>query len=455
MSKKQKSLQNFINSGMPANIKHLSLDSRTVQKSTLFFVRKNTKQEHIHQAIQKGAIQLCTSQKLDLDIPQLIVDDVDVAMAEIANAFYNNPSQNLTMIGCTGTSGKTTTSHLIEHIFSSLNTPISLIGTIETQSNLTTPNSIQLNQLLSQMQNKKAYVMEVSSHALDQKRTHGIDFDVAIFTNFSHEHLDYHHTLNDYFHAKSKLFENLKPEATAILNADDAKVMTLNPPCKTLTFGIDHPADFQATNIHVSLEGTQFDLLFQDQTFHVKTHLIGKINVYNILAALSSGFAYDFSLEDQIQALQMFKTVKGRLERIDNVFIDYAHKPDALKKTLETLRPLCQGKLICVFGCGGNRDRAKRPQMGHIATTLADHVIITSDNPRNEDPLAICQEIAKGCSKNNFTIESNRKKAIQQALYSSQPDDLILIAGKGHESTQTTHNQEHELDDAKLVYALK
>ena len=446
---------------MTNGIQDLQIDSREVVQGSTFFVRANTQNEHIEQAINNGATTLVTEKKLPFAIEQIIVDDIEEAIAQSAVQYYNEPSSKLFLIGITGTCGKTTTSYLVEHIFNALNMPIALMGTIEKKSKqshpskLTTPNAIEINQFLSQalVDEKKAVVMEVSSHALDQKRVFGLQFDLALFTNFSHEHLDYHSSLEDYFNAKAKLFQypTLKK---AILNIDDEKIAQLKTKTPTFSYAIEKKAHLQATNIHTSIEKTTFDLLYKNKTYPVSTQLIGKINVYNLLAAISCAMQ-KFPLEKIIKTIPKFKNVKGRLEKIENVFIDYAHKPDALKKVLQILKENCQGKLICLFGCGGNRDQFKRAKMGSIATQIADFTIITSDNPRTEDPLSICKQIEKGCTKQNYTIEPDRKKAIQLALKKASPEDCILIAGKGHETYQILKDKTISFDDAQIVRELK
>lgn len=441
------------------DVESLCIDSKKVSKNAHFFVRKKTKMEYIQEAIDKGAKCLVTEKKLPFDIEQIIVKDIEKEIAQVASAYYNHPSKSLFLIGITGTCGKTTTSYLIEHIFNHLHFPLGLMGSIEkkstlcTPSGLTTPDAIQINQFLSQALNdhKRGVVMEVSSHALDQKRVYGLDFDSALFTNFSHEHLDYHESLEHYFNAKALLF--LMPVKHAILNADDPYIISLVPKikCEIITFGMEQKATLFAKNIQTSLNGTQFELVFGDCSFQIKTPLIGKINVYNILAAAATALGAGLSIEQIAYAIPSFEKVRGRLEKIGNVFIDHAHKPDALEKVLVLLKEHTQGRLICVFGCGGQRDCAKRPLMGKIASLYADLVVITSDNPRNEDPRDICMAIAQGCTTKNYLIEIDRKKAIHFALEKAHPEDTILIAGKGHETYQTIKGQRLLFEDQQIV----
>jgi len=466
MPKNHKNLLSCTKLGIPIELigddvtfTSLCHDSKKCEKGALFFVTSKTKDIYIIEALEKGAIALCTFEKKAFDCPQLITQDVSLAMAKIASEFHQNPSKMPFLVGVTGTCGKTTTSHLIHHLFESNNIPFGLIGTNgiiidqSIPSPLTTPDALFINELLYKMNahNKKGCVMEVSSHALIQNRTAFLDFDCAVFTNFSHEHLDYHGTMDNYFNAKAKLFYDLKPHATAILNVDDEKIKKLQVPCKKMTFGIENKADLQAQNIQSTLKGSQIDLLYQNKITPIKTHLIGQFNIYNILASLCVGLVKGVSIEKLTEAISTFKTVKGRLERIENVFIDYAHKTKALENVLLTLKPLCSGKLICVFGCGGDRDQEKRAQMGKVASELSDEVIITSDNPRSEDPKAICDQIAKGCTKPNFTILVDRKEAILQSLKRAQKEDVILIAGKGHETYQIQKDKTIEFSDHAII----
>jgi UDP-N-acetylmuramoyl-L-alanyl-D-glutamate--2,6-diaminopimelate ligase len=400
-------------------------------------------------------------------ITQIIHEDVATIEADIAATYYQFPSQDLFMIGITGTSGKTTTSYLVKHLLDSCNIPTGLIGSVEyilgkntIASNLTTPDSISNQKYLREMLSSdlKAAVMEVCSHSLVQNRVKNIEFDVAVFTNLTQDHFDYHKTFEEYGNAKKILFDSIPKEGLAIVNSDDgeSKKMIAGAKCRILSYGIEKSADLMAKNIGFSLNGLEFDLLYQGQVEKISSNLIGKYNVYNILASILVAIEAKIPLREIKKAISSFINVRGRLERVKtkkkfHIFVDYAHKPDALKNVLLTLNEIKKKKIITVFGCGGDRDRDKRPKMGKIASDLSDFCIITSDNPRKEDPKTIILEIEKGIAKKNYLIEENRFDAIEKAIKLAQDDDIILIAGKGHETTQIFANNTALFDDRKVA----
>lgn len=455
-------------------ISGLCSDSRLVAPGNLFIAKKGVERDgslYVPDAIAAGASAVLTdifNPFIPKEIVQIIDSDISRVEGEMAAEFFAHPSKHLFVIGITGTSGKTTTSYLVKHLFDHLGQEAGLIGTVEWivknqyfPSTLTTPDVITNNKLLYEMCQAgcKSAVMEVSSHAIDQKRICGIEFDVAIFTNLSQDHLDYHKDMEEYASVKAKLFQGLSEDQHAVINVDSKwhRVMTQGCKASILTYGIDIKADLMAKKLHLTPSGVEFTVEYLGKVSTLRSPLIGKFNVYNLLAAIGAGLCKGFSLEKVTKALESFSQVSGRLERVSNhkklnIFVDYAHKPDALEKVLETLREFKQGKLICLFGCGGNRDSGKRPKMGAIAEKLADEVIVTSDNPRNEDPLAIIEQILRGIEKpSHVLVEPDRRLAIQKAIGKMKEHDILLIAGKGHETYQILLNQKIHFDDREVA----
>ncbi|MCP5510150.1 MAG: UDP-N-acetylmuramoyl-L-alanyl-D-glutamate--2,6-diaminopimelate ligase [Chlamydiales bacterium] len=443
-------------------ISGLCADSRRCKQGDLFIAKRGKNfdgTQYVHNALNAGAIAVLS----DLYDPfcnalQLITPDVSFVEAELARRFYLDPSSQLYMVGITGTNGKTTTSYLVRHLLGSCG----LIGTIEAivgdhhfPSDLTTPDVIALQKLLSEMVQEKmeACVMEVSSHALDQGRTSGVAYDIGIFTNLTQDHLDYHQNMDNYLRAKQKLFTNLKK--CAILNADCPYHKHMKTKAPILTYGIDTSADLRAFDLELSPSGIAFTLVHQKSSQRLTCPLIGRFNVSNCLAAIATAITYGLSLPTIAQRLQTFSAVPGRLEKIPNhrglhIYVDYAHTEDALHNVLSTLREITTGRLLTLFGCGGERDQDKRPKMGSVATRHSDHIVITSDNPRGEDPHAICQDILKGCT-GPHTLELDRKLAIQKLIELARPGDVLLIAGKGHERTQTFSDRINPFDDREIA----
>ncbi len=452
----------------PKDIEITGISSRSdlIAPGNLFIAKKGKKfdgTEFIPDAISSGAAAVLTDlyNPFIKDTTQLIHPNIVEMEYKIAGAFYNNPHTSLFLTGITGTNGKTATTYLIK----SLLEPCGLMGTIEhiigdhrLPTQLTTPDLITIYKLLYEMvQNRcTSGVMEVSSHALHQQRCQGISYDVAIFTNLTQDHLDYHQTMEAYAAAKSLLFKQIKEGGHALINADDSFASKMIEECqsKVFTYGIDQVADFNPYNLKLSRSGIQFELHFQNQLLKIKSPLVGRFNVYNLLAAIATACIKGVSPDEIAAKISRVSKIPGRLERVENsnVFVDYAHTPDALEKVLQTLNELKKGQLILVFGCGGDRDKEKRPLMGNVASQGADHIIITSDNPRNESPQSICQEVAQGCGKRH-EIEIDREKAISKAIRMAGEKDMILIAGKGHETVQIFHNRMLPFDDR--VIALK
>lgn len=441
-------------------------DSRLVSPGNLFIAKKGFVSDgakYISAAIASGAVAVVTDlyDPFLTSIVQVICEDVAGVEAQLAATYYQYDPNALFLVGITGTNGKTTISYLVKHLFDRMERPCGLMGSIERivgknvfPSPINTPDVITNYRFFYEMRGcgDKAAVMEVSSHGLDQGRVKGISYDVAIFTNLTLDHLDYHKTMEAYGAAKAKLFESCK---LAILNADDPFSAQLKKG-PFLTYGIDQCADVRASDIVLGSDGTSFTVQYCDQKVSWKSPLIGRFNVYNMLSVLTLAVSQKISLKEATAVLASFKTAPGRLERVPNpfglnVFIDYAHTDDALSNVLSTLRELKKGKLITIFGCGGNRDASKRPKMGAVATSMSDVTIVTSDNPRNEDPRQIIDEILVGC-KTSPIVEIDRQAAIQKAVALATKEDIVLIAGKGHENYQVLAHQTIDFDDR--VHAL-
>lgn len=395
------------------------------------------------------------------------------ALALFAKNFYKDPSKAIKTIGITGTNGKTTTSFLLESILVQSGRKVGRIGTVNYKIGEriiepinTTPSSLLLNQLLRDMVERSFdyAVMEVSSHALDQERTHGISFDTAVFTNIQPEHLDYHKNFDAYLEAKKKLFSGLDKGAAAVLNADDPRfrdIKTAASSKRVFSFGIDNNADIRAKDIKIGLGGSSFILETDSARIAINTNLIGRHNVSNILAAAGGAISENIDLNEIKNGVEGLRGVPGRLEPVESgggylIFIDYAHTDDGLKKVLEALAAIKKRRLIVLFGCGGQRDRAKRPRMGRVASLLADYVIISSDNPRNENPKLIAEEAVGGIKKGfeDYEIILDRREAIARALSLAKDQDIVLIAGKGHEKYQVVGDEKIPFSDKAVVEGL-
>lgn len=453
-------------------ISSMTANSRQVAPGALFIAKKGLRTDGVQfipDAVAAGAVAVLTDlyNPFYAQITQLICSDIPEAEALLAKAFYGAPDERLFLVGITGTNGKTTTSYLVHHLLTHLKVSCGLIGTIQwivgshiLPSTQTTPDIITNYKLLHDM-NSAACVMEVSSHALEQGRTRGLSFDAAIFTNLTQDHLDYHPTMEAYAAAKAKIFSSL--QGTAIVNADSPWTPKLLEHCSAprLTYGIDSSCDLRASNIELSAQGTQFHVSYQGATKILHTPLIGRFNVYNILAAASVGLLQGYPLSLVLSHLSSFAHVAGRLERVHNplhipLFVDYAHTDDALSNVLSTLREIQQnGKIITLFGCGGERDPFKRPKMGAVAEALSDYVILTSDNPRNENPETILRQIQSGfVNPAAALVIPDRKLAIQKAIELATPQDIVLLAGKGHETQQIFAHQTLHFDDREVALSL-
>jgi UDP-N-acetylmuramoyl-L-alanyl-D-glutamate--2,6-diaminopimelate ligase len=436
---------------------------------------KSDGHDFIGAAIDKGATVIVAERaEKNPRATCVVVENTRTAMADLAARFYNYPARKLKLAGVTGTNGKTTTTFLIKHICEKAGMRTGLLGTVRYEIGervlpavRTTPESLDLQELLAQIRDAgcRAAAMEVSSHALAQDRTRGLEFDVAVFTNLTQDHLDYHGTMEKYFEAKAKLFEQLlqqekKSKPVAVINIDDRYgqklIKKIDNKVSVVTFGVGSNADFRASNYRMEFGGTSYQLDARGKSYLVRVPLIGRFNVANSVAALAAANALGIGLREAVLSLGKSPQVPGRLEMVPakrqfQVFVDYAHTPDALLNVLKTLRELQPHRLIVVFGCGGNRDREKRPLMGQVVDQNADHAIVTSDNPRKEDPDKIIAEIEKGFRGNHFEKITDRAHAIARAVEIAQPRDIVLIAGKGHENYQEFADHTVPFEDIQVA----
>lgn len=457
----------------------ICVNSKVVAPGNLFVAKRGKTHDgslYISEAIAAGAVAILTDivNPSLKDVTQLIHPDVNVMEAALAAQYYQFASEELFMVGITGTNGKTTTSFLIKHLLDQLDGLCGLIGTIEHiigqqryQAKLTTSDVTANHKMLREMviHGCRSAVMEVTSHGLDQGRVRHINYDVAIFTNLTVDHLDYHQTMDNYCFAKNKLFRSLQDQKskkpyvkTAVVNVDSPwyKRIIEGYQGNILTYAIENQADLRATDIHMTSSGTEFVLSYRGQSAKCNSPLIGRYNVYNTLAATAVALIRGYSLSDIAAKIPSFKSVSGRLEPVPNelglkIYVDFAHSDDALTNVLECLTELKKNRIITVFGCGGDRDQTKRPRMAQACEALSDFCIVTSDNPRSEDPAVIAQQIIQGFKSGNYLVELDRYKAIERAVDMATPDDIILIAGKGHEPYQIFAHKIIEFDDRKIA----
>lgn len=456
---------------MDCEISGISYNSKLTESGDVFVAIKGLSTDghkFIPVAAEKGAAVVVCSSVPETDVPYVLTDDCRRALAVMSGNFYGNPAKEMKMIGITGTSGKTTSSYLIKHILEkTLNAKVGLVGTngnmigselIHTE--MTTPESLELHGLFRRMADAGCthVVMEVSSHSLEMERVAGIRYDVAEYTNLSQDHLDLHGTMEKYAETKKKLFSQC---SCACINKDDKwfDFMCAGETCTINSFSAErNDADLTAKDIRLSANGVRFAAVCGDELAIVKLSIPGLFSVHNALGAISVCMALGISLRDCADALESAKGVKGRVELVPtdgdySIVIDYSHKPDALENVLKTLRPVTKGRLIALFGCGGDRDKAKRPIMGAIAADNADLVIVTSDNPRTEEPEEIIREIVEGM-KNKRTprkVICDRIEAIHWAIDNAHSGDVILLAGKGHEDYQVVGHEKHHMDEREIV----
>lgn len=460
-----------MNADAELEISGVSYDSRKTEKGDMFVAIRGFEADghkFIPKAVENGAAVILCEEKPSCDIPYVLVSDSRYGLAIVSRDFFGDPASEMTMIGITGTSGKTSSSYLIKHMLESkLDAKVGLIGTngnmigdefLHTEH--TTPESYELHKLFRHMADSGCthVVMEVSSHSLTLERVAGILFDVALYTNLSQDHLDFHGTMEEYAAAKRKLFSMC---SLGCFNLDDAwaDFMRDGASCRTMTFSTEkNEADLVAKDIRLTADGVRFASVSGDEISITKFGIPGMFSVYNALGTMSVGLALGLSLADCSDAMSSAKGVKGRLEIVPtgrdfSVVIDYSHKPDALEKVLKTLKPVTRGRLIALFGCGGDRDKLKRPIMGRIAADNADLVVVTSDNPRTEDPDEIIREIVAGMKdkRTPTKVICDRREAIAWAIDNAAPGDVLLLAGKGHEDYQVVGHEKHHMDEREIV----
>ncbi len=448
-------------------------DSRKIKCGDMFFAIGGFNVDghnFISKAIENGAKTVVVEKDVTLveGITFIKVENGRRALAIAASNFYNNPSKKMKIIGITGTNGKTTSAFMLKGILEAKGYKVGLIGTIanyignkEIHTEKTTPESLELQQLFKDMVDSDIdyCVMEVSSHSLDLDRVYGIEFSQGIFTNLTQDHLDFHKTFENYFNAKSKLFKICKH---SVVNVDDSYGIKLLEKINSriTTYSIEKESDLKGTDINLESTGIIFNLKENEKTYKVQLPIPGRYNVYNALGCIGAALDEGIDMSTIVEGLSKV-TVPGRCENLTlgmnlgfQVIRDYSHTPDSLKNILENLRELTKGKLICIFGCGGDRDRTKRPIMGEIGTELSDIAIITSDNPRSEDPYMILEDIKAGVEKSNYKLIENRREAIKIALLLGEKDDIIVIAGKGHETYQILKNETIHFDEKEVVLEL-
>ncbi|HIJ81763.1 MAG TPA: UDP-N-acetylmuramoyl-L-alanyl-D-glutamate--2,6-diaminopimelate ligase [Desulfuromonadales bacterium] len=475
----------------------LSCDSRTVAKGTLFFALRGVLTDghrYIRQAVAAGAaaVVLEDAEYAPTGCPWVKFADGRTAMGKIAARFNGDPTATVPLIGITGTNGKTTTTYLIEAMLNAVVKPAAVLGTISyrfggtvIEASHTTPESTELQSVFCRLKEAgaKAFVMEVSSHALEQKRVDGCHFDVGIFSNLTRDHLDYHLSMDNYREAKSRLFSELlaptpeKPRRRAVINMDDPSgdMIARCCACPVITFGIEGAYDVRPLRVSSSLNGISATLHTPAGEIEITSRLVGRFNLSNILAATAAGVALDLPLEAVREGIGSHTTVPGRMERVDNnrgitYLVDYAHTGDALENVLQTLKEITTGRIITVFGCGGDRDNGKRPIMGRIAASMSDLAMVTSDNPRTETPATILEQIRVGIvplnlreyrpgelsrefTEKGYVLVENRRDAIRLSVDLAQPGDVVLLAGKGHEDYQIIGTVKHHFDDREEAVA--
>ena len=463
-----------VKGSLDIEIDKIVYDSRYVTEASVFVAISGFKvdgHEFIENAIKCGAKAIVVEKNIDLkDVTVIKVKNTRYALAEISSKFYDNPSSKLNLMGVTGTNAKTTTTYLLQSIFEAANKRIGIVGTIGNiidgklfKTNNTTPQSLELQETFSKMVDSKmdSCIIEVSSHALELDRVSFSDFEVGIFTNLSVEHLDFHKNLDNYFEAKLKLFYMTKKYN--IINSDDEYGMKIIEKIKNiktplLTYGIKNKSHIYATDIKYHLDGVEYKLHTPKDSIDIKMKIPGEFSVYNSLAAASCAFVYDISLEDIKSGLETIEGVKGRFEVVSNeddfvVIVDFAHTPDALEKVLKSIKDFSKGRIVVVFGAGGDRDNSKRAIMGEVVGKYADFSIVTSDNPRTEDPEKIIEDILIGTKSvtDDYIAIKDRKEAIEYAIMNKQKNDIILLAGKGHETYIIIGEEKLHFDEREVV----
>lgn len=481
LSKLLNNVQSVQVSGFPENIdtEGITINSKEANEETIFVAITGFKTDghkYIPEALSKGA-KVVVIEKDSSNIDELVkinnavkilVKDSRKALAQLSNALYDYPSTKLNLIGITGTKGKTTTSYYIKNILEKSGRNVGLIGTNKNMvgykvipTKLTTPESNVINSLMSKMvyESCSDCVMEVSSHSIELSRVDGLDFNIAVFTNITSDHLDFHDSFENYLSAKKKLFDMIGQSAHIVYNIDDIHHEKLLKDCSAtqISFGINGNADFKISDIYYDLNGTRYNLNYNGKDYKVSTSLIGKFNAYNSVSAIAASVLSNVEIEVAIEGIESTPQVPGRFEVLGigdkKVIIDYSHTSDSLKQALEAIRFIVNDSqpVYTVFGCGGDRDKTKRPEMGSIAEEYSDYCIITSDNPRTENPLAIIEDIKRGFKSANYKVIEDREEAIKYAIEKSEDNAVILIAGKGHETYQEINGVRNHFSDKEVT----
>ncbi|MBR1676744.1 MAG: UDP-N-acetylmuramoyl-L-alanyl-D-glutamate--2,6-diaminopimelate ligase [Clostridia bacterium] len=460
---------------MPDDIEFITDNSEKVTEKCLFFCRKGNNfdgEKYIYEAINKGAEIIVSEDNLSVDICFVKVKDIKSAMARIAMNFSNNAQKKLKKIGVVGTNGKTTTCHFLSRIFTENGNKTAVIGTIgnyidgvKYDTELTTPSLLELYKLMEKSVDEgvEVFIMEISAHAIEQRRTEGIVFDAIIFTNCTEDHLDYFKTFEEYERVKMSIFD-YDHCAVGIINSDDEtgrKILSNKDLPVSASYGLYNPSDVFALNVDEGKNGLKYTVNLFDNVYNISSPIIGLCNVYNSLAAAACAATLGVDMGRIVSALEKLNSVEGRCQNIASfrgasIFVDYAHTPDGLERTLLSMRKICSGKLICVFGCGGNREKEKRPKMGKISGKLADFTIITSDNPRYENPDDIISEIEKGMVEvgGDYVVRTDRRMAVKLAVGLLNAGDVLLIAGKGAEKYQEINGVKYDFSDEKIILSV-
>lgn len=455
------------------DITGVAYDSRNVLPGNIFVCIKGFETDghkFAGMAAENGAAIIVAQDKIDVDVPVWYVENSRVEIAEIARKYYGNPSERFKLIGVTGTNGKTTVTYLIKSIIETAGMCIGVIGTnqniigdkvLVTQSTTpTTPNALELQQLFAEMSESDAQcvVMEVSSHALELDRVHGCHFDVGVFTNLTRDHLDFHKTMENYLAAKAKLF-NISDKGVVNFDDEGGRKIAAAADGEILKTGLSEDCDLRAENIEITAKGTDFDAVYKGEKHHIHISIPGRFSVYNAISAMGAALLLGIDMDTVIKGLENASGVLGRVEVVPTdtdytVIIDYAHTPDGLENIINTVKDFAVGRVITLFGCGGDRDNTKRPIMGEISGKLSDYTIITSDNPRTEDPEAIIADIVEGIKKTDgeYTVITDRREAIAYALDNAKKDDVIILAGKGQETYQIIGKEKYDFDERVVVY---
>lgn len=463
---------------LPREVADIACDSRKAQKGTLFVCLRGQHvdgHDYLEKASESGAAcALVEEYRQSVQIPQIRVACTRKSLAEVSAAFYDFPAGTMTLVGITGANGKTSSAFLLESVLHAAGQQVGLTGTVEYRWGTTripapntTPLALELQQMLHQMKRDhvQTVIMEVSSHALELDRVHGLCYQVALFTNLTQDHLDFHETMQAYQRAKERLFfEYLSPDGTAVINVDDpagVSIASRIPRDRLLTYALDAEADLRPERLSVNRDGIHADVRLPDgQMMFLQSSLLGQYNAYNLLGVVGMAFSLGVKPDIIAQGIEKMKQVPGRLEEIPNnrgikVLVDYAHTEDALRQVLRTLRQIPHERLIIVFGAGGDRDRTKRPRMGAVAAAFSDYAVLTSDNPRSEDPRQIIRDIETGMGKasGRYEVVEDRAEAIRRAIHEAHGGDVVLIAGKGHEATQSFADRVVHFDDREQAAA--